>query len=143
MRTFGTAWEAVYIIGISVAFMVHVSKSTSAFPKPFFIKSFLLLIFIYVTLLQSDFQRHHSGFPTGGITPAVQQPANFIRIGIMYLRIHKKIVPVKRKGDVSLKTYMIPRTIPAVYNSNNDTSIESDALEITVRIYNRLLLNIL
>ena len=48
----------------------------------------------------------------------------------MYLRIHKKIVPVKRKGDVSLKTYMIPRTIPAVYNSNNDTSIESDALEI-------------
>lgn len=25
---------------------------------------------------------------------------------------------------------MIPRTIPAVYNSNNDTSIESDALEI-------------
>lgn len=62
MRTFGSTWETVYIIGVLVALMVHVSQGASAFPESFFIKGFLFLMLAHAAFPHGGLQRLHSGF---------------------------------------------------------------------------------
>lgn len=130
MRTFGSTWETVYIIGVPVALMVHVSQGASAFPESFFIEGFLFLMLAHAAFPHGGLQRLHSGFPPGGITPVVQHPTDFIGIGIMHLGVRKEVVPAKREGDVRWQPDMVSCTVAAVRNGNDDISVEPDALEI-------------
>ena len=116
MRTFGSTWETVYIIGVPVALMVHVSQGASAFPESFFIEGFLFLMLAHAAFPHGGLQRLHSGFPPGGITPVVQHPTDFIGIGIMHLGVRKEVVPAKREvmSVGSLTWYPAPLRLSAM-----------------------------
>ena len=72
----------------------------------------------------------HVRLPPGGLAPVVAHAADLNRIGIMYLWIHKQILPAERQGDVQGNVYVITWTVAAVNDGHHHISAEADTLEI-------------
>ena len=101
MRTFVPARVVVYIIHIPMSANIYIPGCTTSFPECFDIFGLLPLVFRHVAFGKFLFNRLHSGFPFGGVTPVMHHTADFVCIGIMHLRIHKEIIPVERECDVN------------------------------------------
>ena len=80
---------------------IDIPGCTTSFPECFDIFGLLPLVLRHAAFGKFLFNRFHPGFPFGGVTPVMYHTADFVCIGIMHLRIHKEIIPIKRERNVN------------------------------------------